>query len=742
MLGLALHVTVSLGGEMQESWLRFSDRCSLLRGVETEIDTTPYSIDEIRRHTAEYELNRISKHDLGSDFFAYYKARFLRLNGEAEEAIPVLAKLVSSPSVGPEAIYDLTLIHEDLPQGLYSECNRVLARMVPLRSRPIGMELRPPDFMNEREILARIADLFLDMGMCAEASSAHREAAYNRGGYNQDEAAPSWLMAAIVEHRQGDDTQSANNLAKALVFGDPSVFERASEFLKTLRAGKEVQRVEATPTADKLKEIADLYAEMNLHPRAVALLEKHRAVIGQEAEQLITRYKQEWENLYENYRKGFPEDKPCTLFGEGVTLKDKWVNISVPPLCSEESLKAASKVVSRYLVNFVAELGLPPENEGNPVAALEHRCLLVRKLQRQMQKSLEDVTAMDQARQVGAESLQKFGAIHIPKDALGGAFFAYYRARLLLLSGAQQDAVDVLLPLLDTDFAIEAFDELCEVGELSLPKGADGASRYEQMLARVLPLSSTARWIDDRQSGLLPDRKNRPRFFFSFNHERDFQIAELFEDMKMNEAAIIARKEALYTIGGGPVTRVLPHEFTGRLSFDSFEFDRGAPVWLRIASDELRLGNLDAMANALARVIVFSVDDDMADDDELTMEARDLASEAQKADPKKATAVPDPRKLREIVNLYQERNVHPHALALLRRYRDVFGAREPDELRKSVEQNWLKLLDRYYAGAEKRILFGQDIARPEDALKVVVPPMCRKEVMQDAAKEFRKLLKK
>jgi len=141
------------------------------------------------------------------------------------------------------------------------------------------------------------------------------------------------------------------------------------------------------------------------------------------------------------------------------------------------------------------------------------------------------------------------------------------------------------------------------------------------------------------------------------------------------------------------------------------------------------------MANWLAKAIVFGMDDAKSEAIQL------IRMMAESGLPPRPKPVPNAGMLKEIAELYCERNMHPRAWELLQKYAGIVGAEEAQRLEDQYRKQWLVLMVDYFGDSKKCVLFGQDATTTEDRLRITVPPPCRKEALAEAARKVKELIK-
>lgn len=303
---------------------------------------------------------------------AYYRARMVMLSGDHAAARRSLIALAEYAAVSPLCLAGLMELDVlSGTSGVTRKCYDLLAALLPastwgnlgnLRGTPTFMDVegRPVVPSVTREGLERIADLYCGMGFYPAAADSYREAIY--GGYGlpsipyfqpRQETWVSWatgglwIRAAAADWRSAKVASAFECLAKAIVFGADEQKAAALRELASFEAEKREGTAPGPPKGradpEVLKQIAKLYASMNLHPRAIDVLKKHTAALGEEGRLLQEELAQAWAKLATQF--SMCRTGPCFLFGQELGPKENWARISIPPPLSEEALKEVVRVL-------------------------------------------------------------------------------------------------------------------------------------------------------------------------------------------------------------------------------------------------------------------------------------------------------------------------------------------------------------------------------------------------------------
>ena len=338
---------------------------------------------------------------LAGDVFALYRARLLHVAGKRDEAIAAFAALAGSPAVAPEALDSLARIlepadyhaAEDEDYEAERACRELLSAVVPTTTEGsslivstrfvLGVDdpYRTPP-LDERP-LGQIAGKFAKMGMHKQAAQAFREAilaadfdpfTWNAReddyGYREERRLPwqsdgvpaMWLAAAREERLSGSVDRAADCVAKAIIFGGEREAQKGFELIAWLRQEPSPQPEPPKPDVEWLKWIAWLCTEMNMHPRALAILREHRDLLGESARVLEPNYADEWLDVLERYGHGGGDIMVTTppiavLFGQPAATREERLKVVIPPPCSPDSLAKAKERMAELIKNLKPPTG-------------------------------------------------------------------------------------------------------------------------------------------------------------------------------------------------------------------------------------------------------------------------------------------------------------------------------------------------------------------------------------------------
>lgn len=264
----------------------------------------------------------------------YHHARLAALAGERDRALRLLDELSRAGWPLPEALWlkiQLTHVEGDAPSNrLRWELEARLGDALPIsawgRLRDARLEAAEaekrrlpqkdnPDWPTipivDRDKLLRIAALFDDMKLYADAAEAYREAAY--GGmvppgfpsagpetWLSEQAAEVWLSAARCAIR-GDRPGWAGHALLMAVAPSAGRLARARSYAEEVSTSARLRVPPPEPTRANLLEIAQLYRECHLHPRALEVLDRAARLPGNDLSHLRRDIEQSWLELLEEY---------------------------------------------------------------------------------------------------------------------------------------------------------------------------------------------------------------------------------------------------------------------------------------------------------------------------------------------------------------------------------------------------------------------------------------------------------
>jgi len=772
MVALCTAVTVVLShnamSQERSELLTFEKRCESVGELEDKLRTTP-SNEEVSAQECLNAFDRLNVHqgELGGDFFSYYRARLLMKAGRWEDAVPIFADLSGSSSLAPEATLGLAVVFE---QGGHFHpsreidrlCRSELARLVPASDYfqaslvPVdadaqdSREFRIPGTTSKKDELLGIGTRYAQMGMWSHAAGVYKEALYagifpcfsfsitsEEESWASVASAAYWVQVAMAEWQLRDAGDASNHIAKAFVFGGTRERQRAREFIKSI-AHREPPENPPRPKGEKLLEIADIYAKMEMHPRAIELLRDHSDLLGDTGRKLLTSLEDKWVSLVQKYCDE-QDEGGCTLFGQRVEQKTDILSISIAypsdPLHCRESYRR----IHRYLADMLSADDVAGDDVGNMLASVERQCMRLRGIHQKLVVSSR-ARAKSSIQEAADEARQQIDALGIrPSD-----FVKYYRARLLIAAGRYDDGASLLCELVPNPClapeALYSLHELVKSGLLHVDKTGepdDWMSPLQKLIVKVLPMSMTsaiANSVLDAERGkmevILPDLS------CDYDERSDRMkcpIGDLFFRMRMWTEGISAYREAIHFDGPDLLLpEKVDHDRFG-LQFSTSRIY--APFWLKLAEAEWHLRDIEAAGQYISKAILFG--------NESAKFGALMLLEKMRNPEAKQDVEPQPEALqtKQICQLYVERKMHPRALLLLEQYRGIIGAGEADRLGNEYKKAWTELIKPYFADKEKRMLFGQVVSVAEIGTMKVRPP-CQTEALEEAAATVKELLRK
>jgi len=373
---LLLLLVVGAGGAEPEPDLKtFEQRLLLVRELETTLQRT--SEDDAKRvageHLRKVDAQKPVPNLPAALFFSYYQNRLRAKAGNLVVARTGLVELAPSSTLSPEALEGL----EEINYWTKDFVARVSARRLRAKVLPVSEVGRLEDRLGSpwhadiqffgdgppsipagpfQEHVA-VADRYAAMRMHREAATLYVEALYSRfpasrviDPYGQNNtslsaaAAPLWLKAADMEYRAGNVAAMADYLAKAVVFGDEEAKDAGLKLLHRLRDQGVPAKEEPKPDAATLKAIAESYAKMNMHPRAIDITRRHAALLGPDAKKLEEKYAKEWLDRVALYCAPCV-GKKAMLFGQEVYPVENRLKLTIPYPCSPEALAEVAKAL-------------------------------------------------------------------------------------------------------------------------------------------------------------------------------------------------------------------------------------------------------------------------------------------------------------------------------------------------------------------------------------------------------------
>lgn len=362
------------------AWAKFEARCNQCRAYwcSLRMESAADGAAIIAKELNEYPAEGITSGDVGSDVFLYLHGRMEFFRGNASAGVTIMKKLVASRLVAPDTLTNLVSYYgrngnhelylkyqeylgELLPFSHYADVTNRIITDVPV----IGYYGDRPVFpiFHGNEAL-RIADLYFEMGMLHAAANAYTEYIYGEfaltgtfvvsksnpqhASWSSSESAPYWLIVADLSWRDGDTARAAASLARAIIFGDEETAGKGVALLHKIKDSVMTKQQPANPSPKLIREIAQLYVRMNMHPRALQLLRENKEIVGGDSEDLVKRYKNDWMQKIQTFCSNVNSSNGrCILFGQDVLpIETKGMAISIPYQLETAPLQRISKQVN------------------------------------------------------------------------------------------------------------------------------------------------------------------------------------------------------------------------------------------------------------------------------------------------------------------------------------------------------------------------------------------------------------
>ena len=355
----------------EREWKQFEAKCLDLRKVEESMRAAKASEYEKQvQLVLQNTKDRFALDELGGEVFVLHRAYLCARGGSEMRARNLLLDLVDRPGVSAEslsALADIARTDGRTSDVVFLEMQ--LAQVLPLSGFSVihnaawrGGDGRWPVIpVVDKDGMIRVAQKLRLMGLLDVAGSAYREAIYATyspeypisgygisGKWLSSESGDLWLKVADCDFRRGEEMGAASALAKVIIFGGESQTLAARAMIGKYMAGQVSRHQEVVrPDKKDIQEVAEIYAGMNFHPRAVAWISSvassHDVIWRQRIERDYTR---RWTLVLDQTPTG---EGTLTLFGRGFTSKADAVKARVPFSCSRENLGSISlSVRSRF----------------------------------------------------------------------------------------------------------------------------------------------------------------------------------------------------------------------------------------------------------------------------------------------------------------------------------------------------------------------------------------------------------
>lgn len=343
------------------AWENFGETCQRAREVHLTFRDAEGAARAQFAQAARIELAELAERDgpaTGVLSYLQIKARLLAEKDGAAAIRDALALCSSHPTVAPETMELVwTVAWEAGDKQSRRMIEEALGCALPISIYGRDRDLRAETSFgrSERPVipgigeskLPRVAELYAAADLPQLASKGYVEAIYatavpiGSSEWVSPKTGALWLKAAQAAAAAGDQKSLALYAAKAIIFGsDGDAAEGRKLLAEVAKHGLKPAASAPGPGAqDALLSAARLYVEMNLHPRALALLREHQALLGDEGKTLARQWTTEWIKLVEQYCS--PQlVQNCTLFGQEIAKTDV-ANMRIPWPCEPAEVKKA-----------------------------------------------------------------------------------------------------------------------------------------------------------------------------------------------------------------------------------------------------------------------------------------------------------------------------------------------------------------------------------------------------------------
>ncbi len=232
-----------------------------------------------------------------------------------------------------------------IPPGFYAD------RAVSSIPRPDILRLREvAEQWEEARRFREAADAYIEAVMAISGSRLDRPT-LSSGWLGMEHACGLWLRAGEMLWQAGAREDAMEALAKGMVFGTDADFRTGLGLLELFKeevreAGEEAEDSDRL-VARHLLRIADLYADMNAHPRAFWLLEQHRELLGEEFDTRFEILMRDWLRVVEHRLSVYvPVRGQIYAFGVDIVPEENRPKVRVPAGMDPRALRAAQEAVT------------------------------------------------------------------------------------------------------------------------------------------------------------------------------------------------------------------------------------------------------------------------------------------------------------------------------------------------------------------------------------------------------------
>lgn len=297
---------------------------------------------------------------LGRAIIQYLIARLTVLSGEKDVAESQFVA-ASGAAMAVENVLGLFELHGDSGErrALYTGCLSDLLPVSSWRTQIDGgqsvfdADIKPPRAdvpATDRKKMLEAAASLEQAGLYDLAWRAYAEAVYASfsPAWIKEKLEETWLSPAPAEYwakaaqcayKAGKQELAWDYLTKAAVLGTDKLYEEAQATAKEWSAVAELRPTPAQPVDPNVKREAltkavRLYAELNAHPRALALIEANRAVF-EDPDRLRKEIEEQWLAVVKDMSRAA---RKVTLYGYEVYPNGDPLKVRIPWALSDEAM--------------------------------------------------------------------------------------------------------------------------------------------------------------------------------------------------------------------------------------------------------------------------------------------------------------------------------------------------------------------------------------------------------------------
>jgi len=175
--------------------------------------------------------------------------------------------------------------------------------------------------------MIRIGELFEEMGFVRLAINTYVEVLYMSGTSLDDNGGKLWLRVADLELRCGEKKLALRAYLKAAYRSD-NARAHAEKGLRT-SLGKEQQKdiPPAKFDVEKIKEIANIYGQLNMHPLGLSFLRRAGKTLDVDLSEEEKRLASDWAQILQQIAAVAGND--CSVYGHDISKVDDWATVKI-----------------------------------------------------------------------------------------------------------------------------------------------------------------------------------------------------------------------------------------------------------------------------------------------------------------------------------------------------------------------------------------------------------------------------